>query len=207
MNIEHHCWKPRSLSEVCQLLSELTIPWWIAGGMAIELFVGRTIREHDDIDILILRKDQQLLQTYLRGWDLHKTNQPGLKPWPTGEYLAYGVNQIWCRQAPDSPWEFEVMFMDTDDPDGKRWVYRRAPNIGGMLTDLGRTTSQEIPYVSPEIQLLYKARTTMLPKDEQDFAAVLPCLTQKHKMWLASALQVQFPQGHSWIPRLTGMEQ
>ncbi len=29
---------------------------------------------------------------YLAGWDLHKTNQPGLKPWPNGDFLRLGVN-------------------------------------------------------------------------------------------------------------------
>jgi hypothetical protein len=77
---------------LAQLLSDLTIPWWIAGGYAIELFSGKEIRDHNDIDIAILRKDQHVFQEYLSDWDLHKTNQPGLKPWPEGEYLEQGVN-------------------------------------------------------------------------------------------------------------------
>ena len=32
------------------MFSVLTVPWWIAGGYAIELFVGHAVRPHGDID-------------------------------------------------------------------------------------------------------------------------------------------------------------
>ncbi len=75
-----HGWEPLSVQEVAELFAGLTIVWWIAGGRAIDLFVGRETRSHGDTDVLIRRDDQIEVQSYLSGWDLHKTQQPGLKP-------------------------------------------------------------------------------------------------------------------------------
>ena len=58
MNDQEHKWAPLSPSEVFNLLENISIPWWIAGGWAIDLFIGHKIREHKDIEILIKRKDQ-----------------------------------------------------------------------------------------------------------------------------------------------------
>ncbi|KOV09200.1 MULTISPECIES: nucleotidyltransferase domain-containing protein [unclassified Streptomyces] len=45
-------WEPAPVPEVADMFRRVEIPWWIAGGHAIELAVGRVIREHDDIDVL-----------------------------------------------------------------------------------------------------------------------------------------------------------
>jgi len=192
-------WKPLSLLDAQKLLTNLAISWWIAGGVAIDLFVGYETRKHGDFDIGIFRKDQLILQAYLNEWDLHKTNQPGLKPWPKGEYLSIGVNQVWCRRAQASPWEMEVMFMEVE---GQRWYYRREPRVSGPISNLWMKTQEGIRYLAPEIQLLYKASKTPKEKDDKDFDIVLPLLSNEKKNWLKSALKVQFPEGHVWIEQL-----
>lgn len=199
---EIYHWKPLSLLDARRLLFNLPIHWWVAGGVAIDLFVGYKTRQHDDLDIGIFRKDQLVLQEYLKEWDLQKTNQPGLKPWPKGERLQIGVNQVWCRRTPTAPWELEVMFMETEE---HRWFYRREPAVGGLVSDLCRETLDGIRYLAPEIQILYKANKELKEKDEKDekdFNVVLPLLSKKEKSWLKSALEKQFPEGHVWIERL-----
>ena len=196
---DSHCWESTSPLQIQRLLAGLTIPWWIAGGWAIDLFVGRQTRSHGDMDVEILRRDQLIMQRYLAQWDLYKTNQPGLKPWPEGECLGRGVNQFWCRRTPQSPWAVDVKFMEAEED---QWVFRRAPAVGGPLTTLGRTTADGIPYLAPEIQLLFKAKERPLPKDEQDFSVALPLLDRAQKEWLAWALKHRFPTGHLWIRRL-----
>ena len=51
-------WQPWHPREVAAFFAELDAPWWIAGGWAIDLFLGRQTREHEDIDVQILRRDQ-----------------------------------------------------------------------------------------------------------------------------------------------------
>ena len=54
----------------------------IAGGWAIDLFLGRQTRPHHDLDIQILRRDQAALRGLLADWDLHLAGDGRLQPWP-----------------------------------------------------------------------------------------------------------------------------
>jgi len=199
MNEDAQKWEPLSVQEVVELLSGLSVPWWIAGGQAIDLFIGRETRSHGDTDVLIRRDDQLEVQAYLSGWDLHKTQQPGLKPWPIGEFQVRPVNDIWCRRTEDSPWQLQLVLLDTD---GDQWVFRRDPGIRGAIDALGRLTSTGVPYVAPEIQLLYKAKSETIEKDEADFQVAVPLMQDSACAWLLECLEKRFPDGHAWIEQL-----
>ena len=198
-NHEEYLWKPLPVPLVKELLGGLSAPWWIAGGCAIDLFVGRQIRPHGDVDLLIRREDQLCIQEHLRDWDLHRATYPGLRPWRKGEYLAGIYRDIWCRPQSDAPWCLQIMLLDTD---GDQWVFKRDPTIRGSLADIGRTTPDGIPYLAPEIQLLYKAKPETLEKDQLDFDAAAPLLANPARDWLLATLKKRFPQGHRWIGAL-----
>lgn len=204
MDNDDHVWESITPDETACVLKDLSIPWWISGGWAIDLFAGRQTRLHDDMDIQILRKDQSVIRKHLESWDIHKTKQPGLKPWTDGEYLTAesGINSVWCRRTDDSPWCIEVMFMESD---GDEWFFRRHPAIRGPISSLGRRTSDGIPFISPEIQLLFKANREMKAKDNRDFAIALPLLDREKQLWLSKSLTAQFPEGHEWISRINSM--
>jgi hypothetical protein len=57
-----------------------------------------------------------------------------------------------------------------------------------------------VPFLRPEIVLLFKAGE-LSPKNDADFAAVRPQLTQTAREWLREALEVIDPL-HPWVPRL-----
>ncbi len=83
------------------------------------------------------------------------------------------INDIWARSdLHDGPWRFQLMLMEADSG---RWVYRRLPNIGGRIADMGLVTDAGIPYLAPEIQLLYKSGTGK-KKDTDNLASALPLL-------------------------------
>jgi hypothetical protein len=68
------------------------------------------------------------------------------------------------------------------------------------VSRLGRQTADGIPYLAPEIQLLFKAKGRR-PKDEQDFAIALPLLDEGSRVWLKDALILTFTD-HPWIAQL-----
>jgi len=193
-------WGPLPVDEVARLFKDLGIPWWIAGGWALDLYLGKVGREHIDTDVLILRNDQLVVQEHLSDWKLFKTKQPGLAPWPNGEYLNQPVNSIWVRQDDDSPWSFEIMLMNTEQD---RWVYRRLPSIRGRISDMGLSTDSGIPYIAPEIQLLYKSGTKR-DKDRFDLERTLPHLPADKITWLLECLRQQYPSGHEWMDCIEG---
>jgi len=188
-------WEPASLAEVAGLFSRCPAPWWIAGGYAIELAVGRAFREHSDIDVLMLRGDQLAAQELLAGWEWWAADPPGtLRPWAPGEILPARVHDIWCRPAADQPWRLQLM-LDEHTPSGE-WFSRRDPEIRRPVASIGAVGADGVPYLAPEIQLYYKAKSPR-PKDEADFAAVRPLLTAEQASWLRKVLVATYGD-HPW---------
>ncbi|HEY0807722.1 MAG TPA: amino acid transporter [Pseudonocardiaceae bacterium] len=186
-------------TEVAGLFATFGAPWWVAGGYAIELAVGRPVRAHADIDVLVLRRDQLNVQRVLAGWEWWAADPPGvLRPWTAGEVLPPAVHDIWCRPADGQPWRVQFML---DESSGSDWVSRRNPRLRRPIAELGHRTPAGIPFLAPEIQLLYKAARPR-PKDEHDFTEVLPVLTAAQQQWLHAALTDTYG-GHPWRDRLT----
>jgi hypothetical protein len=93
----------------------------------------------------------------------------------------------------------ELMLAEAEDG---RWLFRRDRRITRPLDLFGRRDAVGVPYVAPEVQLLFKSRDPQ-PKDEADFAAARPFLDPAAGRWLADALSLHAP-AHPWLPRLTG---
>lgn len=190
-------WDPMTPRQVADLLTGLRVPWWIAGGWALDLFIGRQTRRHDDTDVEILRRDQLEVRCHLEGWDLHSAARGVLRPWEPGELLGTGVNSVWCRRSPGEGWALQIMLADARDD---AWVYRRTPAVTRPLGEVGLTTPDRTPYLAPEIQLLYKSASPR-PKDKGDFELVLPRLCPARRRWLARALSRADPE-HPWLAQL-----
>jgi hypothetical protein len=193
-------WEPAVPAEAAARFAAFPGPWWIAGGYAIELAVGRPFRAHEDIDVLVLRRDHRHVQAALAGWEWWAADPPGtLRPWRPGERLPAAIHDIWCRPGPDRPWRIQVMI---DESDGGDWVSRRDPRLRRPLAGIGQASTDGIPYLAPEIQLLYKARNVR-PKDEADFTAARPVLDEAQRQWLDGALALAHG-AHPWRDRLRG---
>lgn len=196
-------WRPWSPQEVAALFAPLPAPWWISGGWAIDLFLGRQTREHDDIDVQVLRRDQHGVRALLDTWDVQAALPPPrdeawpFRTWRRGEVLDPAIHDIWCRPTTTQPWALQLMLADTRED---WWLFRRTPAIARPLTAIGGASAEGIPYLAPEIQLLYKAKAPR-PKDEADFAEALPALNQERRRWLKTALTMVHPH-HSWLDLL-----
>ena len=195
-------WNPLSVAEVSKLLSGLRAEWWIAGGYAIEMFAGRPIRSHGDIDILIKREDQHLIQAHLSTWQLYSARYPGLRLWDKGETLTGRYHDIWCRREGELSWRLQIMLLDTEED---AWFFRNDTSIHGNIRDMSKVTSSGVRYLSPEIQLLYKTRANTLEKDQIDFAVAAPMLDASEREWLLINLRKRFPEGHKWINKLQAL--
>lgn len=193
-------WEPMDPDLLPALLEGVAAPWWLAGGWAIDAFLARVTRVHEDTDVLVLRRDHLAFRAALADWDVHAADPPGrLRPWARGEALAGEVHDVWCRRTPDHPWALQLMI---DDSDGDDWVYRRDGRLRRPLTSLAGPASDERRQVlAPEIQLLQKSKGRR-PKDEADFAVAAPELDVKARAWLREALDLVSP-GHPWAEALS----
>ena len=191
-------WDPLNPSNGMELLSELTVPWWVAGGWAIDLFYGAQTRPHGDFDIEVLRRDHQTVRRFMVEWDIHTAKDGQLEPWPLETPLLDDVNSVWCRPEADAPWQLQIMFALTDD---ELWLYRRDPRVTRSIKEIGYRTIDGIPVLCPEIQLLYKSTRPQRAQNEHDFRLIRPTLEPEQRAWLADALELSSP-GHPWVPSL-----
>src|SRR2546421_11371160 len=68
--------------------------WGIAGGWAIDLFLDRQTRPHDDLDVPVLRHDQENLRAHLGAARVEKAGEHGLSEWPLSERLGPPFHEI-----------------------------------------------------------------------------------------------------------------
>jgi hypothetical protein len=179
------------------VLSALGAPWWIAGGWALDLFLGKVTRAHKDLDVGIFRKDAAIVVAALTGWDFFEAKDGVLTQLVQGHAPRADVNSLWCKRVNAAQWELELML---DGTHGELWAFRRNARITRPLSRSIRRNADGIAYLAPEIQLLYKARATRA-RDQADFHQVLPHLDPGEKTWLRKSLMCMDPE-HGWISLL-----
>lgn len=183
------------------LLAGFERPWFVAGGWAIDLYLERVRRLHRDIEIAILRCDQFALWNYLQDWEFKKV-VPGsdgpMVPWKEKEWLELPVHEIHARRSSGDPFTLEILLNESS---GKEWRFRRNSEIVLPLSILGLLSESGIPYLSPEVVLLYKAKNPNL-QDEADFSAVHKVLDRERLVWLRRAIEACHP-GHPWLVNLS----
>ncbi|MFE6163085.1 nucleotidyltransferase domain-containing protein [Streptomyces sp. NPDC056486] len=202
-------WEPATPAEVAALFAQLRVPWWIAGGYAVEMAVGHAFREHADIDVSLLRRDQLAAQEALPSWEWWAADPPGtLRRWLPGEVLPSDVHDIWCRPGEGEPWRLQIMLEEAEEPgesgeyEGVVWVSHRDRRVRRPIAEIGLAGPDGIPRLAPEIQLLYKAKSPR-PKDERDFDALLSVLSPAQRAWLERAVETTYGP-HPWAARLKG---
>jgi hypothetical protein len=101
------------------------------------------------------------------------------------------------REPATGHWKLDVFREPSLDG---AWVCRRDESIRLPYERVVTRTDDGIPYVRPEIALLFKAKHVR-PKDDADFAVIEPRLDDRSRMWLADTIERVHP-GHDWVGRL-----
>ena len=186
----------RQLDFIERVMEGFGHPWFIAGGWAMDLGIGRMTREHEDMDICIFREHAQEALDYFSHWKI-EVPVPGegrLEPVASLSDIAaprYGLHLHKGEQF------IEILL--TDQVDG-RIPFRRDPSISIPVKDFSRTETAGRHFVAPEFQLLYKAKEGRA-KDEHDFQAYLPTMSREQKEWLLNALEAHLPAS-PWVVEL-----
>jgi hypothetical protein len=187
--------------EVLRILIDLQCTWGVAGGWALDLFLDRVIRKHQDIEVAILRQDQLILQDYLssRGWSLEYVLNSKLISWPRAERLVLPIHEIWCRIGTGAALgRIEVLLNECE---GNDFVFRRDFRIRASIERAFIRSSSGIPVLAPEIVLLYKSKRAMDSKEQQDFSSMLNALDVERRKWLVEGIAAGDPR-HPWLADL-----
>ena len=180
------------VSAVAGVMNDVGVWWAVAGGWAIDLWLGEQTREHHDIEVAIRRADQRTMRQALdKTWELYCLDPPG-SDWRrrSGGRIEQPAFQLQARSALG---EFDVFLETVDDSE---WQYRRDSRVRRPLLDV-TTMTPSGPVVRPEVQLLYMATSDEL-KNADEFSHAAPRLDVDTRAWLKRHLTIAHPD-HAWL--------
>ncbi len=187
------CWTP---NDVARHLSGTATPWCVAAGWAIDLFRGTQTRTHGDIEIAIPAASFPQVRSRFPGYVFDAVSSGRIWENATPDVLA-ATHQTWLRDAATGNYLLDVF---REPHDGDTWICRRNETIRLPYRDIIRHTRDGIPYLAPELVLLFKAKHARR-KDQADFDATVPHLTPAQRETLAGLLARTHP-GHPWLADL-----
>ena len=190
-------WLPWHPDEAKERLLGAAAIWCVAGGWALDLWLGRKTRPHSDLEIAALRADFAGLRERLRGFKLFVAADGELSELPPDSRLDPGQHHIWLLDEPARFWRLSIML---EPGDVQTWVYRRDESLRCPRSQMMAATAEGVPYLNPQGVLIYKAKATR-PKDEMDFNACVGVMGPAARAWLKNAL-IRLHPSHHWIERL-----
>jgi hypothetical protein len=180
---------PLSVERATATFAGAPFRWWFAGRHALDLHVEDSWRDHDDLDVGICRVDAPGLRGWLPGWDLAVASQGKLTAW-TGEPLANGQKNVWCRRSGTMAWQMDL---SVGTEGAASWHFRQDEGVSSPWDLAVLNTASGSPYLAPELQLLFNSQDPQ-PKDDLDAAVVIPRLDRRRRRALGSLL----PSEHPW---------
>jgi hypothetical protein len=186
-------WTPR---DIAHHLTGVATPWYVAAGWALDLFRGTETREHGDLEIAIPAAHFPEIRARFPGYIFDTVDSGRIWKNATPDVLAV-THQTWLRDPATGNYLLDVF---REPHDGTTWICRRDETIRFPYRDIIYHTPDGIPYLAPELVLLFKAKHAR-PKDQADFTETIPRLTPAQRETLAYLLTRVHPD-HRWLADL-----
>jgi hypothetical protein len=187
-------WRPE---EAAERLAGLDLPWCVAAGWAIDLFVGHERRDHEDLEIAAPASAFPQIRLLLGDLEFYAVGDGEVAALTESPGRLADTHQTWGLEPAANAWRIDVFREPSADGE---WICRRNNRIRLSYGELIERTSDGIPYVRPEVALLFKAKQAR-PKDEKDLDDVLPLLGASRRTLLREWVALVHP-GHAWLERL-----
>ncbi|TQJ46613.1 nucleotidyltransferase domain-containing protein [Streptomyces sp. SLBN-115] len=186
-------WAPEQAAE---RLGGVGAPWCIAAGWALDLFRGAPSRRHGDLEIAVPAAGFPEIRDRFPEYAWDAVGSGRVWAGAGAEALA-ATHQTWLRDPVSGRFLFDVF---REPHEGMTWVCRRDEGLRLPYDAIIERTTDGIPYLVPELVLLFKAKATR-PKDRADFDEVLPLLGRARRDRLGEWLDRVHP-GHPWLAEL-----
>ena len=136
-------WAAWSPQEAATRLAGVTAPWCVAGGWALDLWLGEQTRPHGDLEIAIQREDLPQIRAAL-GLPLHVAGDGEVRRLADDQTPPQHRHQNWVREG--EAWRMDIML---EPGDAETWVYRRDPNLTAPRAWMVGVAGQ-VPYLKPQ---------------------------------------------------------
>jgi hypothetical protein len=188
-------WRPE---QVAERLAGVGAPWCVVAGWALDLFRGGQSRPHGDLEIAVPSAGFTEVRDRFPEYQFDVVGSGQVWAGARAEVLA-ATYQTWVRDPVSGRFLFDVF---REPHDGGMWICRRDESLRLPYDAIIERTADGIPYLVPELALLFKAKATR-PKDHADFDGVLPLLSRARRDVLGGWLTRMHP-GHPWLTKLAG---
>lgn len=196
------------------------ISWAICGGFALDLFLGKDTRVHGDIDICVFEKDRDRILRYMlqNAWRVYEFRGCGkVRPLDAALSSESGRNFMCingeCDMVKFYPCEdesllwYEFFYTGIKELNYLEFLFNTT-HEGDFVFDKNHGIKREIskailfnqgvPYLAPEIVLLYKASRSENAEYQYDFEQAYMHMNHEQKSWFSQNLDVLYPDGHAW---------
>lgn len=208
------------LTSANDFMKNADFPWAVCGGFALDLFLDKDIRTHGDIDICVFEKDREKIRRYIlqQNWLVYEFRGQGkVRPLNEGLSSESGRNLmctngecdivkfypcedeglLWYEFFHTGMTEFNYLEFLFNAADENYFVFDKNQGIKRELSK-AILFSNGIPYLAPEIVLLYKSSRSENAEYNFDFEQTYTHMSDEQKEWFLQGLDVLYPNGHMW---------
>lgn len=191
-----------------EFFSPMQADWAVCGGFALDLS-GET-RRHSDLDVCVFEQDREAVCAWMlqHGWWVFEFQGQGLLRSIHAKDMSVSGHNLMCVRdydcdlvefgpGPDDLYNYrfhykgivelnyvELLFNQTQDGG---FVFGPQPEV---RRELGKAIlwREGIPYLAPELVLLYKSQRPDQANFQEDWDRTVPCLDEDQREWLRGAL-------------------
>ncbi len=212
------------IEEANTLLQGRDFSYAICGGFALDLFLGYESRVHGDIDVVAFWEDRETIISYMqsKGFLVYEMLGGGkvhrITDIRTQEKLRKNIFccteecelvRLYDTEEQDVFWlEFQhtglsklnyIEFLFNEKTEDE-FVYIRDNRIKRKL-ESAILQKDGIPYLTPELCLLFKSTDIEREGYQQDFELTVERLSEEQRAWFDNAMEMLYPEGHRWRGR------
>ena len=209
------------IEEANTLLQGQAFSYGICGGFALDMFLGYESRVHGDIDVLAFWEDREAIITYMQsngflvyemlgGGKVHRITDIRMQEKLRKNIFCCTEDcelvRLYDTEEPDVYWlDFQhvglsklnyIEFLFNEKTDDE-FVYVRDNRVKRAL-EKAILQKNGVPYLAPELCLLFKSTDIEREGYQQDFELAIEKLSPEQRMWFENAMELLYPEGHRW---------
>lgn len=184
MRTDFNNWQLLSIESLKQIMQDADYDWYLAGGIALDEFLGRKTRDHEDIDILVNFKYLERILDYFNSYKVYTARNSSLSLSALNNIKS--TDSLWITKDENESFIIEILLFEEE---AGHWIYKRDNAVRKKIEDI-YFDKNDMKIIQPEIQLLYKMNSSNVrEKDLYDYHNVYPVLEERQKAWLDSVLK------------------